>query len=489
MVYCGSTGVCSEIGDFEVKSLYSLPAREQASLIARRELSPVELCEATLARIEQLDPKLGAWVSVAPDQAIAAARETERRAMSGALAGPLDGVPIGIKDIEATAGLKTTLGSRYFADTVPDFDSVVVERVRAAGMVIVGKTNTPEIAIHMDTVTDNDVRGPCRNPWDLTRTTAGSSGGSAAALASDMCQVAIGSDGGGSIRLPAAFCGVFGLKPTNGRVPRARGLGRPDPNQFSQSGPMTNDVLDAALLLQTISGPHPDDPQQFIRSAPPDFSAGISDGADGLRVGYSADLGYGAVDPGVQRSVESGLQVLEDCGARIEHADIALSYEYADSFWMIFGANAYVQYGHLLEQSPDLLTPGVRDVLGRGKGISAHEYSGALRTAAELRMKVELLFEHFDVLVTPTTSIAAFKPGHRPSVVNGIDVESTYGVFPFTYIFNMTGHPAASVPSGFIDGLPVGMQIVGRWGDESTLLRVAAAFESARPWRQTRPEL
>ena len=469
--------------------LILLPAREQARLIAERKVSPVEICEAALARIERLDRHIGAFITVATDQALEAAKAAETAVMAGRELGPLHGVPIGIKDVEATAGIRTTVGSRVFEQTVPGFDSVVVERVRAAGAVIIGKTNTPEIAIHMGTVTDNDVRGPCRNPWNLAKTTAGSSGGSAAALAADMCQIAIGSDGGGSIRIPASFCGVFGLKPSNGRVPRARGLGRPDPNQFAQSGPMTNDVRDAALLLQAISGPHPEDPQQFLRSIPPDFSEGIGDGVRGLRVGFSPDLGYGAIDRQVLDQVRAGLTALEGLGAHAEEATVALGFQYADSFWSVFGANAYVQYGYMLEETPELLTPGVREVLGRGKAISGHEYARALRSVNELRMTVDSLFEQFDLLITPTTSITAFEPGKLPQEVGGVSIDSVYGVFPFTYIFNMTGHPAATVPCGFVDGLPVGMQIAGRIGDESTVLRAAAAFEEAQPWRHIRPSV
>ncbi len=463
------------------------PAREQAALIVRRELSPVELCKATLERIEQVDQSIGAFITVAAEQAMDSAREAEQRAASGTQLGPLDGVPIGIKDIEATAGIRTTLGSRFFEDEVPEFDSVVVERVRAAGMVIIGKTNTPEIAIHMGTVTDNDVRGPCRNPWNLSKTTAGSSGGSAAALAMDMCQVAIGSDGGGSIRIPASFCGVFGIKPTNGRVPRARGLGRPDPNQFSQSGPMANDVEDAALLLQAIAGPHLEDLQQFLRSDPPNFSAAIEDGVKGVRIGFSPDLGYGAIDPNVADQVKRGLEALETSGALIEEADITLGYEYADYFWSIFGANAAVQYDHMLDAAPEILTPGVREVLSRGRAITGAEYAAALRTVNELRMKIDSLFERFDLIVTPTTSVTAFEPGNRPSEVAGTKIDSVYGIFPFTYVFNMTGHPAASVPCGFVEGLPVGMQIVGRHGDEAAVFKASAALERAMPWRNRRP--
>ena len=472
-----------------INDLIMIPAYEQAKLVARREVSPVELCEAVIERIEKLDHRIGAFITVASEQALEAARASESRATSDNLLGPLDGVPVGIKDIEATAGIRTTVGSRAFEDTVPDFDSIVVERVRAAGMIVIGKTNTPEIAIHMGTVTDNDVRGPCRNPWDLTRTTAGSSGGSAAAIAADMTQIAIGSDGGGSIRIPASFCGVFGLKPSNGRVPRARGLGRPDPNQFSQSGPMANEVRDAALLLQAISGPHPADPQQQLRSKPPNFTAGIGENLKGLRVGFSSDLGYGAVDPQVLDQVVSGLSTFEMLGANVEESGIILGNDLADSFWKIFGANAYVQYGHLLTEGAGLLTEGVEEVLSRGREIAGHEYATALRTVADLRMKIDALFERFDIFVTPTTSVTAFEPGQRPSEVAGMTVDSAYGVFPFTYIFNMTGHPAASVPCGFVDGLPVGMQIVRRFGDERMVLRASAAFEGARSWRNIRLSL
>lgn len=465
-----------------------LPAREQAELIAKKEISAVELCSATLDSIEQARA-LGAFITVATEQAMNAAKEAEARALSGEMLSPLDGVPIGIKDIEATAGIRTTLGSRYFEDMVPDFDSAVVERVRSAGMVIVGKTNTPEIAIHMGTVTDNDVLGPCQNPWNITRTTAGSSGGSAASLAAGLTQLAIGSDGGGSIRIPASFCGVFGMKPTNGRVPRARGLGRPDPNQFSQSGPMTNDVQDAALLMQAISGPHPEDPQQFMRSEPPNFSEGISDGVNGMRIGFSPEFGYGAIDPQVLEQVKRGLAALEDSGAHIEDADISLGYEYADRFWSIFGANAYTQYGYMLEDSPEKLTEGVREVLSKGTQISGHEYASALRAVNELRMKIDSLLGRFDLIVTPTTSVTAFEPGNRPTEVAGMKVDSVYGIFPFTYIFNMTGNPAASVPSGFVDGLPVGMQIAGRFGDEISVLRASRALEQALPWPSARPLL
>jgi len=469
----------------EDDELLRMPARRQAELVANRQVSPVELVRSALRRIELLDDSIGAFITVAADQALEAAQRAEQAVMSGDSIGPLHGVPISIKDIEATSGIRTTLGSRVHEDTVPDFDSVVVERVRNSGAVIIGKTNTPEIAIHMDTVTDNEVRGPCRNPWDLSRTTGGSSGGAAAALATDMCQLAVGSDGGGSIRIPASFCGVFGLKPSSGRVPRARGLGQPDPNQFAQSGPMTNDVRDAALLLQTIAGPHPADPQQFNRSDPPQFAAEIEQGVRGMRIGWSPDLGYGAVDQSVLEQVRSGAQLMEDLGAQVFDLDIDLSPNLADHFWNVFGANAFVQFGHMLDDPR--LGDGARKVLEKGRSIAGHQYAASLRAVNELRLQMSTVMSMFNLVVTPTTSITAFRPGQRPQAVDGKKVDSAYGVFPFTYIFNMTGQPAATVPCGFAGGLPVGMQIAGRLGDEASVLRAAAAFEEARPWRGVRP--
>ena len=467
--------------------LLRIPAREQARLIAGGEITSVELCEATLDRIEALDHQIGAFITVSHDQALSAARQADRRALDGDTRSPLDGVPIGVKDIEATKGIRTTLGSRRFENHIPEFDSVVVERVKAAGLVIIGKTNTPEIAIHMDTITDNEVRGPCRNPWNTDRTTSGSSGGSAAAVAADMCQIAIGSDGGGSIRIPAAFCGVFGLKPTGGRVPRARGLGHPDPNQFAQSGPITNDVRDAAVLLQAIAGPHDLDPQPFLRSDPPFFSSGTERGIEGLTFGYSPDFGYAAVDPNVLERVEASVGALESAGARVQELDLALSEELASHFWRIFGANAYVQYGHLIEEHPEELTDGVRQVLENGRQIAGFEYGESLRTVYNLRQYIDRQFDEVDIMVSPTTAVTAFEPDNRPAEIAGRDVGSVYGLFPFTYIFNMTGHPAAFVPCGFADGLPVGLQIAGRFGDEASVFQAAAALETAAPWISNRP--
>jgi Asp-tRNA(Asn)/Glu-tRNA(Gln) amidotransferase A subunit family amidase len=570
------------------RELALTPAWKLAEMVAAKQVSPVELVELCLRRIERIDPKVGAFITVAAEQAREAARAAETKlarmkrgpSTSSGRAGkaaagnagqgggeqpfeslrdslpPLFGVPVSLKDIEATKGIRTTLGSRIFADTVPENDSVVAERVRACGAVIIGKTNTPEIAIHLETITDNDIRGPCNNPWDLTRTTGGSSGGAAAALVSGMCPLAVGSDGGGSIRIPAAFCGVFGVKPTQGRVPRARGLGRPDPNQFAQSGPMSNTVLDSAILLQALAGPHPSDPQPYLREPGPDFVTPVrgvmgreaSSPLKGLRAAWSPDLGHAPVDPEMAHVCETAARALESLGAAIESPDIHFSADLPQHFWNIFGANAYLQYGHLLDDpaKASLLGPSARTALERGKAITGHAYAQSLRVVNELRVYVDSLFEKYDLLLTPTTAIPAFDPRDRPTQVAGQDVHAVNGFYPYTFPFNMTQHPAASIPCGFVDGavgkahpyklpspsatspvsalqapaptggepgpsslqpgdgrpsresagadmthprLPAGLQVVGHRGDDVGVLLACAAFEMARPWSGKRPPM
>jgi Asp-tRNA(Asn)/Glu-tRNA(Gln) amidotransferase A subunit family amidase len=465
------------------------PAWRQAELVASRKVSPVELVKAYLERIDRIDPTIHAYITVVADQALDAARRAESQVVRGDSLGLLHGVPVSLKDIESTRGIRTTMGSLVFKDTVPDRDSVVAERVRAAGAIIIGKTNTPEIAIHLETVTDNLLVGPCRNPWDLTRTTGGSSGGAAAALVTGLCAVAVGSDGGGSIRIPASFCGVFGFKPSQGAVPRAGGLGRPDPNQFAQSGPMSNGVRDAAVLLRTLVGPDPRDPQPYLREALPGDLADLDRPLGELRIGWSADLGYGAVDPGVERVCADAARAFEQLGCRVEEAGISLRPDLSDHFWNVFGANAYLQYGHLLEGQRDLLGDSARTALERGKAIPGHQYARSLRAVNELKLYMDGIMERYDLLLTPTTSITAFDPANRPTQIGGKPVHSITGFYPYTFPINMTGQPAATIPCGFVDGLPVGLHMVGRFREDALVLRAAAAFEQARPWQAKRPDI
>lgn len=463
------------------------PAWQQADLVAGKHVSPVELVELYLRRIERLDPTLNAYITVSADQALAAAKEAEAWLHTGADLPPLHGVPISLKDLEATRGIRTTLGSRAFRETIPARDTVVAERIRRSGAIIVGKTSTPELGVSLAAVTDNLLVGPCRNPWNVECTTGGSSGGAAAAMAAGLCALAVGTDGGGSLRIPASFCGVFGMKPSQGRVPRAGGLGRPEPNQFSQSGPMTRSVRDAAILLQALAGPDPRDPSPELRAAPPDFVADLDRGVQGLRIGWSPGFGYGAVEPEVERLAYQAACVFEELGGIVEEAHIQLDPRLAEHFWSIYGANLSVAYGHLLEERQGQLGDDARTVLERGRAITGAQYAASLHAVFKLRLEMDETMGVYDLLLTPTTSVTAFPPDRRPRTIAGRQVDAVTGIYPCTYPINMSGQPAASVPCGMLRGLPVGLHIIGRRGDEASVLRAAAAFEQARPWAGTRP--
>ncbi len=463
------------------------PAWKQAELVASGDISPVELTEMYLRRIDELDPKLNAFITVASDQALDAARKAEAAAGSGAELPPLYGVPIAIKDLEMTAGLRSTLGSPALADYVPDDDSVVVERVRRSGAIILGKTNTPEIGISFKTVTDSPLAGFCHNPWDTDRTTGGSSGGSGAAVVAGLCALATGSDGGGSVRIPASFCGVFGFKPTHGRIPRACGYGNPEPNQFAQSGPMTRNVRDGALLLQALSGPDERDPNSMRHSEAPDLLSDLDRPPDRLRIGWSPDFDYGVVDPEVAATAAKAARVFEDLGHTIEQIELGLTADLADHFWNIFAANAYAAFGHLLDDPAVELGPDGVEALSMGRAVTGSAYASSLRAVEELRQRMAAVMERYDLIASPTTSVTAFDPDSPPTHAGGRQFEGVYGFYPFTYIFNMTGQPAASLPCGFVDGLPVGLQLAGRFADDGLVLRASAAFEHAAPWADRRP--
>jgi aspartyl-tRNA(Asn)/glutamyl-tRNA(Gln) amidotransferase subunit A len=463
------------------------PATELRRLIDTKAVSIVELTELFYRRIEELNPRLNAYLALCPDQALAAAQaaqgKVQRRHRADSL-GPLHGIPISIKDLEATKDIPTTVGSAVFRDRTPEQDSIVVERVRQAGAIILGKTNTPEFGL--SGTTENKLGDPCRNPWNTERTAGGSSGGAAAALASGLCTLATGSDGGGSIRIPASFSGVFGIKPSQGRVPRYGGYGRPAANHFSQSGPMSRTVRDTALLLQVLSGPDQRDPT-CRREPPPDFLADLDGGVRGWRIAWSPDLGYAAVDPEVVRVTAAAAQVFEELGATVEQPPLAIEDPFP-AFWDIFATAAYTSYGHLLEAHREDFTYYGRRSLEHGATVTGAAYSRALLRVDRLRQQMETFFDQYDLLLTPTMAVPAFPIEQRPSVIGGREVNPFWGYLPFTFPINMTGQTASSVPCGFsADGLPIGLHIIGPWGAEARVLRASAAFEEARPWSQRRP--
>ena len=459
-------------------------ASELRDLIRDKQVSPVELVRLYFERIDSLNPQLNAYLTLARDEAEATAQDAEDAVMRGDDLGPLHGVPIGVKDLESTAGIRTTGGSLVFKDRVPTADSVVVERVRASGAIILGKTNTPELGLLGST---ESRLGDCRNPWDTSRSTGGSSGGAGAALTAGLCALATGGDGGGSIRIPASFCGVYGIKPTQGRVPKFGGVaGPPMANQFSQQGPMSRTVKDSAVLLQVVAGHDPRDPGS-LREAPEDYVAATERGVEGLRVGWSVDLGYAPAEAEVASMSATAAGVFEELGCTVEDADFAIESPF-DTFWALFTANLYAGYGDLLRDHPDEITWYTRRCLENGATVTGGQYSSELGRMDELKSRFATLFETYDLVLTPTMPTTAFPLGEPPAQIDGRDAYREIAVPALTYPINMIGHPAASIPCGIAsDGLPVGLHVIGRPGDEATILAASAAFERARPWDDRRP--
>ena len=457
------------------------PASRLLEMMDAGEVSSVELTEMYLRRIEEFNPRLNAYLTVSPDEAMAQAREADAARARGDRA-PMLGIPTSIKDLEATKGIRSTMGSLVFDGMVPDRDSVLVERVKAAGAVILGKTNTPEFGLLG--VTQNRLGDPCCNPWDPTRTSGGSSGGAAAAVIAGLSSVAPGTDGGGSVRLPSSFCGLYGLKPTLGRVPRAGGFGKPSPNLTSQAGPMARTVRDAALLLQVLAGHDSRDPSS-LRSATPDYSAGLGQSIQGLRIAWSPDLGYCPVDPQVLEATASAAQMFQEFGCVVEETDFSLDNP-LPPFYDIFYSNNFASWGHLLEESPDALTDYGRTFLEHGSHATGVDFARAIAAVEVMKSKLADLLERYDLLMTPTVAVPAFPHGQFPTQIgNHVMEDPRRGFSPYTRPFNVIGSPAASIPCGMSsEGLPIGLHIIGRHEDEATILRASAAFEQARPWPQ-----
>ncbi len=468
-------------------NLLYTPATELARRLRRRQLSPVELIEALLRRIEALNPKLNAYLTVAAGEALAQARDAEGRIAHGGDLPPLIGMPVSIKDLIMTRGMRTTGGSLLYRDWTPEEDAAAVERLRAAGAIIVGKTNTPEFGLAA--TTENRLGDDCRNPWGMARTSGGSSGGAASSVAAGMGPLALGSDGGGSIRIPSSLCGVFGFKPTFGTVPAHGGFsGMP---LFSHLGTITRTVADAALMLDVIAGYDRRDPRSRRERAAPTSRGGLGRGVKGLRVAWSSDLGFGAVDPEVLEIAAASARLFESLGCAVEDATPEADPPFGP-FGQVVGGDGYAVRGHLLgdPEKAGLLTDYTRRSLERGREVTATDYSKALRALETFRARMADFFERYDLLLTPATAVPAYVCRRPPSEVAGQPVGVGGPLALFTLPFNVTGQPAASVPCGFTsEGLPAGVQIVGRAGEDLTVLRAAAAFEQAQPWADRRPAL
>ena len=454
------------------------------ALIRNKKLSPVEVTDAVLARIETVNPTLNAFCLVAADQARTAAREAEIAVMKDEPLGLLHGVPISIKDVLSTRGLTTTGGSRLFADLVPDEDALSVARLRAAGAVVLGKTNTSEFG--HKAVTECPLFGVTKNPWNPALTPGGSSGGGAAAVASGAGPLALGTDGGGSVRIPAAFCGAYGFKPSYGRVPHRGGV--PGWAHVSHVGPIARTVRDAALVLDAIAGGDDRD-RRSLPSPAGSCLAACQDDVKGLHVAWTSDLGYARLDPRVVEICGDAAAEFESLGCHVEVVNPGWE-DPEEMFSTMIAAQFYAAWSDRLPEAEALMDPTLVKFIRRGGAITAREYIRAVERVDAYWREVHAFLERFDLLLMPTVAVPPFAAGQAPPREIAGERVSVLGWMPFTFPFNLTGQPAASVPAGWTgEGLPVGLQIVGRRHADATVLAASAAFEEARPWADRRPEL
>ena len=467
-----------------MNDIFRKSAAELATLIRNGDLSPVELIKSTLDRIESVNPTLNAFVSLRVEEALAEAESMAEDIASGKDPGPLAGVPIAVKDMEDTRGMVTSFGSIPFKDNVVQQDSVQVARLKEAGAIVVGKTNTPEFGF--TGFTKNRLYGVTANPWNPQRTPGGSSGGSAAAVAACMVPLATGSDAGGSIRIPASYCGCFGIKPSFGRIP----LGPMPVLHMSRTwhlGPLTRTVSDAALYLDCVAGHHPTDPDSLPHPAMSYLDC-LKKLPNGLKIGFSPTLGFARVQKDVASVVEEAAKTFEDLGHTVEIWQGKIPP--TDNAWAKL--MNYELYALIHEQLED-----IREEMGRtlvasldlAKGLTVNDILAIQATRTALNQSFSELFTTFDLLLTPTMPTDAFEAkGPPPSEIDGHPI-SLLDAVAFTYPFNLSGHPAATVRAGLsTSGLPAGLQIIGPRHRDDLVLQAAYAYEQMRPWNDQWPE-
>src|SRR5712691_2357893 len=461
-----------------------LPATELAALIRKKQVSPVEVIGAVLDRIDTINPRLNAFVTLTGEQARREAKAAERALMKrGARLGPLHGVPFSVKDLVITRGVRTTFGTPLYRDHVPTEDAPMVERMKAAGGIMLGKTNTPTFG--WIGATHNLVFGVTRNPWNLDRTPGGSSGGASAAVAAGLGPLAIGTDGGGSIRIPASFAGIFGHKASFGRIPAYPASAA---WSLSHIGPMTRTVTDAALMMNVCAGP--DSRDQFSLPAEGvDYVKALKGSVKGLRIAWVPDPGYAKlVDPEVTAVCARAAKRFRELGCRVE--EVNPKWPLPKQPWKaIFCGGIATRLAPFLPERRADIDAGLASLIDETMSWGPTTYVQAWFDRMAWWEHPRRLFETYDLMLSPTVACPPFKVGlDNPSEIAGRPADS-YEWIPYTYPFNMTGQPACSVPAGFTaDKLPVGLQIVGRRFDDATVLRAAAAFERAQPWHHLKPQ-
>jgi aspartyl-tRNA(Asn)/glutamyl-tRNA(Gln) amidotransferase subunit A len=467
------------------KDLCYCSAGELSRLIKKRELSPVEVVRAHLTRIEAVEPLLNSFITLLPEQALEEAKEAEREMQSGKYRGPLHGIPIGLKDLFYVKGVRNTSGSKIFDHFIPDYDSTVALRLREAGTILLGKLNLHQFAY--GPTGENPDYGNMHNPWNLERIPGGSSGGSASATASGQCTLTMGTDTGGSVRIPSALCGLVGLKPTYGRLSRY-GITVLSWS-LDHAGPMTRTVEDCALVMNAVAGYDPRDPSSANRSIP-DFTQSLVENIKGLRLGIPKEVFEDPVDSEVENAVRNAIELLAGLGATIHEITWPLYHASKAVSGTIQMAEATAYHSQLLKRQSSHLDPKVRLRLEAGLFVSAVDYVQAQRARRLFYQQSCDLFKKVDILAGPTVPVTACPIGTEDVRIGN----TLLGVIPaltqFTRPFNLNGFPAITVPCGFSrSGLPIGFQLAGKPFDEATVLRAAFAYERATDWHQRRPPI
>jgi len=452
-------------------NLASLSLTDQRDLVKSGEVSASDLAAACYRQIERLNPTLNALITVIPAEQLTLSEDAHGK--------PLFGIPLAVKDLYNTKGIRTTSGARFFADHIPQEDAYVVQKIKQAGAQIIGKANTHEIALG---VTNNNPHfGACRNPWDITRTPGGSSGGSAVAVATGMALAALGTDTGGSIRIPAALCGVVGFKPTYGRV-SLRGI-LPLSWNLDHAGPIARKVEDAALMLQVMGGYDELDPST-VKTLPGDYSSHLRDTMKERKIALAVGDYIEESDPEILEAVRKAAEILKEQGASIKEVNMDFLREAAVANALMTQADGAAFHRDRMKEHPDWFGADVRLRLETGAAFTSSEYILARRTQSEIRRKCELLFDEYDALLLPTTPIPA------PILEGENALERARQLTRFTAPFNLTGMPALSIPCGFTkDSLPIGLQIVSRAWNEAGVLRTGYAFQESTEWHMQSPEI
>lgn len=465
-----------------------MPAYEMREKIKTQELSSLEITETIIERIEKINPLINAFCTPTFDIARDMAEKADDAVKKGEKCGILNGIPISIKDLMITKGIKTTYGSKFYENYIPDQDDIAVQRLKKAGIVILGKVNTPEFG-HI-ALTRNKIFGETRNPWNLHCNSGGSSGGSASAVASGLGPISLGSDGGGSIRVPSSLCGVYGLKPTFGRIPIYPRVGNAF-KSLEHYGPIARNVMDAALMLNVMKGFHHSDNNSFPDGGI-DYVESLKTTPKNLKIGYSMGLGYfRALDDEVEKVVLQNIEKLTQLDYTVENAQIKL--KRPQSAFMILVSSGYaLDLEKESRERPEDLSPDLLNIVKAGSLYNGLDIIRAMALQSQLYDQMYHYFKKYDLLITPTTPIPAFEvewldSGVKFPLVKG-NALSIASWMSFTYPFNMTGLPAASIPCGWShEGLPIGMQIVGKKYDEKTVLQVSHAFEQISPWQEKKP--